>query len=160
MGNGLIQTEDGSNTLYSKEYSQHYHSVCDGALNESLYKHVIPAQEHHKEKKELNILDICFGIGYNTLSTIYYLEKNDIEKKVNFFSPELDGKLITSLKSFKYPKEFESLRPIIEELSLNRYFENEKYKIELFTGDAREYVKTVKNIDIVYQDAFSSDVNR
>ena len=27
-------------------------------------------------------------------------------------------------------------------------------------GDAREYIKNISNIDIVYQDAFSSDVNK
>jgi len=31
--------------------------------------------------------------------------------------------------------------------------------IEIFKGDARKYIQTLHNIDIVYQDAFSSDVN-
>lgn len=159
MGYELILTGDGSNTLYSDKYSQHYHSLRDGAVSESLYKHVIPALNHHKNKIQLNILDICFGIGYNTLSTIYYLEKNNINKKVNFFSPELDDELISSLKDFKYPKEFEFLKPIIEKLSTNKFYDDGKYKIEIFIGDAREYIKSLKNIDIVYQDAFSSDVN-
>jgi len=32
-------------------------------------------------------------------------------------------------------------------------------KINIFNGDARKYIKSLKNIDIVYQDAFSTDVN-
>ena len=75
MGYGLILTEDGSYTLYSKKYEQHFHSVKAGAVNESLSKHVIPALNFSKNdnSKELNILDICFGIGYNTFSTIDYI---------------------------------------------------------------------------------------
>jgi tRNA U34 5-methylaminomethyl-2-thiouridine-forming methyltransferase MnmC len=67
-----IETGDGSNTLFSKEYNEHYHSTKDGAINESLYKHIIPAITHHKDKKSLKILDICFGLGYNTLATLHY----------------------------------------------------------------------------------------
>ena len=36
-----------------------------------------------------------------------------------------------------------------------------KSKIEVFIGDARKYIKSLKpnSFDIVFQDAFSSDVN-
>ena len=70
-----ITTKDGSNTLYSKEFNQHYHSLKEGALNESLSKHIIPAFEYHKNKLELNILDIFFGLGYNRIETLYYIKK-------------------------------------------------------------------------------------
>ena len=60
-----VRTRDGSFTIYSPEYNEHYHSLKDGALKESLYKHIIPAFEHVQELSEVNILDICFGIGFN-----------------------------------------------------------------------------------------------
>jgi tRNA U34 5-methylaminomethyl-2-thiouridine-forming methyltransferase MnmC len=74
----MVQSEDGSYTAYSNEFKEHYHSTRDGALHESLYKHVIPALEHHKERAELTILDICFGLGFNTLATLYYMQKKSI----------------------------------------------------------------------------------
>jgi len=41
----LTLSDDGSYTAYSKEYDEHYHSTKDGALKESLQKHVIPAYD-------------------------------------------------------------------------------------------------------------------
>ena len=55
----MTLSEDGSYTAYSKEYGEHYHSTKDGALHESLVKHVISALQIQKDKDILNILDIC-----------------------------------------------------------------------------------------------------
>lgn len=156
----FIKTPDGSNTLYSSKYKQYFHDIKTGAIKESLVKHIVPAFTYHKEKKNLKILDICFGLGYNTLSTIYYVQKNNLEKKLEIYSPEFDLELIESLKEFEYPKEFENLKQIILELAENKKYEDGNLKVELFIGDAREYIKTIKDIDIVYQDAFSSEVNK
>ncbi|MEA3554923.1 MAG: MnmC family methyltransferase [Campylobacterota bacterium] len=163
----MILTSDGTYTLYSKEFEQNYHSAKEGALNESLSKHIIPALTYHKEKKELNILDICFGIGYNTLATLYYIKQNNLDIKVNIFSPEFDKELLLSLKDFNYPDEFKEFQNIIDILSSKLYYKDENITIEIFNGDAREYIqnlnsttKETKGFDIVYQDAFSSDVNR
>jgi len=159
-----VITNDGTNTLYSEQFDQHYHSTKEGALNEALSKHIIPAIEYHKNKRELTILDICFGLGYNTLATIYYIQQNNLNIKLNIYSPEFDLELLQSIKNFSFPKEFESLKNIIDTLSEKLYYEDESCKIEIYNGDARIYLENLynKNIlfDIVYQDAFSSDVNR
>lgn len=155
----FITTQDGSKTLYSEKYQQHFHDVKTGAIVESLSKHVIPALDYHKDKKLLRILDICFGIGYNTFSTIYYLHKNSLDIKLEIFSPELDFELIKSLDSFDFPSEFNEIKHIIKAISQTQKYEDEKLKIEVFIGDARKYIKSLQNIDIVFQDAFSSEVN-
>ncbi len=157
----LIKTQDGSNTLYSAKYNQHYHNVDDGAINEALSKHIIPTFEFQKDKDELNILDICFGLGYNTFSTIYYARKNNLNQKLNIYSPELDGDLVRSLEHFEFPSEFEDMEHIIKTLALENKYEDDSLKIEINIGDAREYIKSFDEnfFDIVYQDAFSSEVN-
>lgn len=159
--NSLVSTKDGSNTLFSKLYNQHYHNPDDGAINEALSKHIIPAFTFLANKKELNILDICFGIGYNTFSTIYYCLLNNLDVKLNFYSPELDGNLVNSLETFEFPKEFENIKHIINSVAKTCKYEDEKIKIEVFIGNARDYIKSLKSnsFDIIYQDAFSSDVN-
>lgn len=156
-----ITTKDGSNTLFSSQYNQHYHNIDDGAKDETLSKHVIPSFTFHKDKKELNILDICFGLGYNTLYTIWYIKEHNLNKKVTIYSPELDKELVESLKDFTYPKELENLKPIVEALSSDFYYEDEDIKIIVHIGDAREFLKELKDVkfDIIYQDAFSSEVN-
>lgn len=160
----LIKTEDGSNTLYSKKFNQHYHNIKDGALNESLSKHIIPALSYQKQKHTLHILDICFGIGYNTLTTLYYIKKQNLNIKVHIYSPEFDRDLIHFVKAFKYPNEFDSFKDIVNDLSNKLYYSSENINIEIYNGDAREYLDKLKQkdikIDIVYQDAFSKDVNK
>lgn len=159
--NSLVATKDGSNTLFSQKYNQHYHNPDDGAIDESLTKHIIPAFTFQANKKELTILDICFGIGYNTFSTIYYILKNNLDIKLNIYSPELDGNLVKSLDTFLFPKEFEDIKHIIKAVAQKDFYSDEKIKIEVNIGDARDYIKSLEknSFDIVYQDAFSSDVN-
>ena len=156
----MVQSDDGSFTAYSSEFEEHYHSTRDGALQESLCKHVIPAFEHHKQKDELCILDICFGLGFNTLATLHYAKQQGLKKKLRIFSPEFDAELIASLKSFTYPDIFTPFLPIIEALSTKNVYEDDQLYIELYIGDAREYLRNCgERFDIVYQDAFSPSVN-
>jgi len=156
----LVISEDGSCTLFSKEFNEPYHSTKDGALNESLQKHIIPAFSIKKAKKSLTILDICFGLGYNTFATLYYIKKNRLDIKVDIVSPEFDEALVRSLSTFTFPKEFDSLKPIIEAVSKNLFYEDEQFRVEILLGDARISVpKITKKIDIIYQDAFSPEHN-
>jgi len=155
-----IRTRDGSFTIYSAEYNEHYHSLKDGALKESLYKHVIPAFESVGKGGDLNILDICFGIGFNTLTTIYYAKTIGYEGKISIYSPELNSELIESLNLLPYPQEFLANLDVISKVSKEGRYEDSKISVEVFIGDATEYVKTFQDkFDIIYQDAFSSKKN-
>ncbi len=149
-----IITNDGTLTLKSEKFNECYHS-SEGAVTETLYKHIYPALSVVK-KDEIKILDICFGLGYNTFLSILNRPKNS---KLKIYSPEFDEKLVNSLKNFDYPKEFESIKHIIEEVSQNYYYKDEFVEVEVFMGDAREYIKKLDKVDIVYQDAFSPKVN-
>jgi len=155
-----VLTKDGSITLKSERYQECYHS-SEGAYTESLYKHVLPgficAEKNGYFDGEIRILDICFGLGYNTLCAVKHRPKG---VKLKIFSPELDINLIKSLKNFKYPKEFEKFGTIISALSDTLYYRDDEVEIEIANMDAREYIKGIENIHIVYQDAFSPKVNR
>lgn len=157
----MVKSSDGSYTAYSSEYEEHYHSTKDGALYESLTKHVIPAFELKGKNEEITILDICFGLGFNTLAAIWYHQQNKLTSKLHIFSPELDSSLVKSLMDFSYPKEFEPLLEIVKELSQNGIYEDEALHVELFLGDAREYIKkfSPQTFDVVFQDAFSPATN-
>jgi tRNA U34 5-methylaminomethyl-2-thiouridine-forming methyltransferase MnmC len=155
-----VQSQDGSFTAYSTQFEEHYHSTQDGALKESLQKHVIPALTHHKDKDELVILDICFGLGFNTLATLYYMKQNGIKKKITIYSPEFDKELIASLKNFPYPDIFAEFTHIIHAISQSGEYSDDTLHVNVYLGDAREFLSTCKeSFDIVYQDAFSPTVN-
>ncbi len=154
-----VKTADGSYTLFSTRYNQCYHSTKDGALIESLHKHVLPALTLQKDQKSLKILDICFGLGLNTLATLWYNDQHD-KKPLQIYSPELDAAMLETLDRLTYPKELQPYLPILKQLIKDQRYSTEKYVIELFIGDARTYIKGFeKSFDIVYQDAFSPDEN-
>ena len=152
------QSDDGSFTAYSTEFEEHYHSTKDGALHESLCKHVLPALKHTQDQSEITILDICFGLGFNTLATVYALKKS--AQKVHIYSPEFDEDLVRSLVDFTYPDEFKSYKDIISSLATGQKYESENLSITIFLGDARDFVRDTRiKFDVVYQDAFSPSTN-
>ena len=153
-----IKTKDNTFTLKSLEYNECYHSN-EGALTETYYKHVSVMKDlvNDINEEEIRILDVCFGLGYNTFVSILNRPKN---KKLKIFSPELDLELVKSLKNFKYPKEFDKIKHIISEISDNLYYKDEFVEIKVVNMDAREYIKNLENIHFIYQDAFSTKVNR
>jgi len=156
----LVKTDDGSYTLYSTEFDETYHSDRDGALYESMHKHVLPAFSIKSDRDSLKILDICFGIGYNTLATLYHIKDANLSTKVHIVSPEFDRGLIESLPDFDYPPEFKQFAHIIETLSQEFYYSDEEFTIEILLGDARDSIPLLKDrFDIVYQDPFSPEHN-
>ncbi len=67
-------TNDGSVGLFSLKDDDIYHSTY-GALTEAYEKFIFPSEMEKvfQKKSEIKILDICFGIGYNSKSAINYL---------------------------------------------------------------------------------------
>ncbi|MDD5717224.1 MAG: MnmC family methyltransferase [Sulfuricurvum sp.] len=155
-----VRSEDGSYTAYSSEYDEHYHSTKDGALNESLKKHIEPAFALHQEKDHLRIIDICFGLGFNTLLSLYYRDTYYPDTTLELYSPELDGDLVASLVDFPYPDIFEPYRNIITDIATLGGYEDERTQITVDIMDARVAMRELEGEwDICYQDAFSPSVN-
>jgi len=150
-----VITNDGTLTLKNEQYNECYHS-SEGAETETLYKHIYPAFEVVK-KTEKTILDICFGLGYNTFLSILNRKEGE---KLKIFSPEFDKKVVKNLKNFNYSEKFNPIKHIIKEISENFYYKDDFVEVEVFIGDAREYIKNLENIDILFQDAFSPKVNK
>ena len=98
---------------------------------------------------------------YSMYQQIYQHKKNSLDSKLNIFSPELDASLVKSLLNFTYPKEFVDLLHIITNLVESGVYDEENLHVELYLGDAREYLKKFpkEKFDIVYQDAFSPSSN-
>lgn len=155
-----VQSDDGSYTAYSSEYDEHYHSTKDGALNESFKKHVEPAFALHGGKRTLRLIDICFGLGLNTLATLHYRDTYFPDTALEIFSPELDGDLVASLTDFPYPDIFEPYRNVIAAIAQTGRYEDEKTAITVRIADARVAVRELDGVwDVWYQDAFSPGTN-
>lgn len=76
-------TNDGTVGLFSRQDDDIYHSTY-GALTESWQKFILPAhlQEYIAEHEQVKILDICYGIGYNTKAALNVFIKNYLNQKI------------------------------------------------------------------------------
>ena len=152
---------DGSRTRYCEAAGEHYHSTKDGAFSEALYKHVLPAWQYRiSGRQTVTVLDICFGLGYNTLVLIWYLRQQGYSGQVQIFSPEYDLKLLKSLRDFPYPDELTELLPIVKKLAEDLIYQDAHLTIEIVAVEARNWLKQFKHpVDIVFQDPFSPAQN-
>lgn len=77
-------TNDGTVGLFSRSDDDIYHSTY-GALTESWQKFIIPAhfEEYLATHDTVKVLDICYGIGYNTKTALNVFIKNNLNKKSN-----------------------------------------------------------------------------
>ena len=88
-------TNDGSVGLYSQADNDIYHSTY-GALTEAYEKFILPAdlENFFQKKSEIKILDICFGIGYNSKSFLNFIYNAQIDTDNNSKDKYI-GKLYT-----------------------------------------------------------------
>ena len=69
-----VLTKDGSYSLRSVFFKENFHSLL-GALGETKMKFTSTSNLQRFKGKSLNVLDICFGLGYNSASLIDELIK-------------------------------------------------------------------------------------
>ena len=88
-------TQDGSAGLFNKEVNDIYHSTY-GAKAEALEKFVRPLnlRKNFAQKKFLKVLDICYGIGYNTKTFLEEVIKLNINSKIEIDILEYDKRLV------------------------------------------------------------------
>ncbi|MBL7051543.1 MAG: tRNA (5-methylaminomethyl-2-thiouridine)(34)-methyltransferase MnmD [Nanoarchaeota archaeon] len=141
----LVKTKDNSFTFFNEEFQENYHSIS-GALEEANKKFIEPLEI----KDGMTILDICFGLGYNTLAAI---EKY---KNLKIIALENDPKILEELQRIELKGKFE----IIKKLAKDHYYKDDNYEITLILGDAKKTIKEVKEkVDIVFLDPFSPKKN-
>jgi len=77
----IVETADGSKTIWNEEVGEHYHSK-HGALQESQHVFLKSGLEFFLEQQaatNVSILEVGFGTGLNFLLTADYCTKNQIQ---------------------------------------------------------------------------------
>ncbi|MEN7973010.1 MAG: TIGR01212 family radical SAM protein [Verrucomicrobiota bacterium] len=65
-----VATADSSITFWNEEYKEHYHTPA-GARLEAEEKYIVPSRlKERLEKGDIHLLDVCFGLGYNSLAAM------------------------------------------------------------------------------------------
>lgn len=95
-------TNDGSVGLFSPDADDIYHSTY-GALTEAYEKFILPSNLKNflKKNNEIKILDICFGIGYNSKSLINYVLDFLYNEPIYTDKNKYTDKIDTNNKKFK-----------------------------------------------------------
>ncbi|AXI25411.1 hypothetical protein CFE53_04400 [Methanofervidicoccus sp. A16] len=143
--NLLVKTEDGTYTLVSECKEELMHSRI-GALRESIEKFVIPSDL--RSMKNPKILDLCSGIGYNSIGALHYNKNCRIDmveccKEVLFLSLCLD-----------MPYEEHN---IIKD-RIKNFLEGDASRsdINIYLEDGRSAIKKLEGrYNVVFHDAFS-----
>jgi tRNA U34 5-methylaminomethyl-2-thiouridine-forming methyltransferase MnmC len=154
-----IKTDDNSITYHNDEYDETYHS-SSGAIEEAQKKFVDACniREFVKDKYSITILDVCFGLGYNTAVAIDNILKANPQCKINVIALENDMKILEEIGKINPDiKSYVLIKELIKKRSDNHFnLNNFPVKIKLLLGDARETIKQVtEKIDFVFLDPFS-----
>lgn len=158
-----ITSADSSTTLYNTQYDESYHATNEGALTESLCKHVYPsiALCNLLERPVVRILDLCFGLGYNTLCSLWAYQ--NFAGRLEIYSPENDIALLQQYETLHYPEALHPFLPLLHSLCRDRFYKSHTLTIELHIGDAHDYLRNLiaRNlcVDVIYQDPFSPPKN-
>jgi len=152
-----VLTKDGSYSLRSVFFKENFHSKL-GAFEETKIKFTAPSNLERFKGKSLNVLDICFGLGYNSASLLNQLIKQN--SYLNLYALEIDKKpLEYSLSNKSFLKLWApKVKRIFESLNRNDYFEDQFFKCRILWGDAREEINTIPSddkFDLIYLDGFS-----
>jgi len=157
--NNLIKiiTKDGSISFRSEKFNENFHSNA-GAFYETKNKFINPSRLKRFQNKSINVLDICFGIGYNSALLFENLE---IElSTLNWYGLEIDKRPLNyALTDKKFnnlwsPKVIE----ILNSLNLKGFYKNKNFDCKLMIGDARKEILNLPkeiNFDLIFLDGFS-----
>ena len=150
-----ILTKDNSYTFYSDNYRETYHTF-GGAFQEAFRKYVEPCKI--KKYKDVKILDICFGLGYNSCAVIHEILKN--KGKVKLVGLEKDPKILKKIRNLEVPGYIEDSFNVIRKVSKSLRYKDDKVDIILLVGDARKTIKQLDDkFDFVFLDPFSTRKN-
>lgn len=157
--NKPVISRDGSHTLYSRRFEEHYHSTF-GAIQESNHIFIEAGLQFIPLGiKSLNLFEVGFGTGLNALLAYRYAEKYKV--KINYVSVEAFPLSDDAVKQLNYP----NLLGI--EPSLLMKFHSKKgssidistfFKISVFDIPLQEYLFRDDYYNVVFFDAFSPDV--
>lgn len=132
-------TQDGSIGLYDVKLDEIFHSKF-GAKKEAFEKFIEPCLIY--KNKPIKILDICYGIGYNTKCAL-----ENFTNIIEIDCIEINKKLVQKSPDFEYNNKINKI--IADNLKEAKF-------INFYLEDARSAIlKLNKKYDIIFHDSFT-----
>lgn len=157
MNPKIIETADGSHSLYLEELDENYHSF-HGALNEANHVFIKNGLAYVSEKtSDISIFEMGFGTGLNALVTHKYASENNLN--ISYSAIEKHPLNWGICKELNYVNELKSSVFVIfyESLHLSDWGEgvliDDSFKLKKIKGEIESVILDEK-FDLIYFDAF------
>lgn len=171
----LEKTKDGSMSFINTAFNESYHSSI-GAYKEALHKHVLACKikelalerlRNQNNKEPIKILDVCFGLGYNSGVAIEKIWEINPEQEIEVIGLESDIGIIQKISELEISENYESVHKILTSLSKDIHkseqgkdfleFKDKNVNIKVLIDDARNSVKLLESnyFDAIFFDPFS-----
>jgi len=152
----IIQTKDGSHTLYSKQFDEIYHSR-NGALAESQHIFIHNGLEAC-HSSVINVFELGFGTGLNALLSWEYAESKNI--RINYHSVELYPVSEELIGQINYP-ELIGHKEKFQQLHAANWNDtvtlSENFTLHKINGSVLDMQFPVSTINVIFFDAFSPE---
>ncbi|WP_013323979.1 tRNA (5-methylaminomethyl-2-thiouridine)(34)-methyltransferase MnmD [Gloeothece verrucosa] len=154
-------TADGSYTFFSQEFDEAFHS-CSGAKQEAQKKYIEPCQITQKASQgdTLKLLDICYGLGYNTAAALSAIWSVNPYCHVELIALELDANVPSEAIAHQLLKDWKTPIPeLLTTLAETHQVKTPQFSAQLLIGDARSTIQQVEEsrfqADGIFLDPFS-----
>lgn len=168
----IISTKDGSHTVFSKYFRQHYHNP-NGAISES--RHVFfetsGILDTLKKNKPVNLFETGFGTGLNFLLLFEYAERLNSESKIHYATVEKNPIPFSTAKKLNYPDFLQTcnseklLETIFDTAGQNSglipFEVTRSFALDLFVGSFEDLPSDIPKepVNYIFHDPFSPEVN-
>ncbi len=150
--------EDKAESFFNTEYQEAYHSKI-GPLLEAEHKFVNPIflKELIAKNQCVKILDLFFGLGYNTGIALDYAYKACDSPRIEIIGIEKDFEIINKIKELNVPSWYTKWRDLLSNLSTTQFIESENVSIQLYIEDIFNIIDRLpkKYFDVIFFDPFS-----
>src|SRR3989344_8752724 len=138
-----IITADNSESFMNEEVGESYHSHT-GGVEEALKKYAIPCKIKELAKTgNIKILDVCFGMGYNSAMAISSALEENPECHIEVFGLENDIEIIKKIQDINPPIPYFQK---YKQLTINKLqFTDKNIKVTILLGDAKTEAKKLKD---------------
>lgn len=154
-------TGDGSETFFSETFGEAFHSR-HGASREALEKFALPCHlpERAATRDRLRLLDVCYGLGYNSAAALDAIWAVNPECRVELYALELDLQVFEQAAAQGLLSSWRSPVPnLLCTLAQARRLDTPQLQAHLLVGDARQTLQTVRQqgfcADGIFFDPFS-----
>lgn len=152
----IINLKDGSTTFWNKTYRDYYHPKA-GALTQAKILFIQQSKlEKRLKKNDVALLDIGFGMGYNTMCALN-VAQNLAQKRLHVKTIDHDKMLL--IQSAQVISDALHVK-LLESLFASSFYEKSHVKVESLFLEARYALSTLKEqFDIIFLDPFLESNN-